>query len=184
MLSGLDYRANMAQNWYALHSHPRKEDSLWQQVQSQGYEVFYPRIRVQTVNPRARKVKPYFPGYLFIRADLQETGLSVFQWMPYSTGLVSFGGEPAVVPDALIHAISRRIEEIAQAGGELFDAVKPGDQVRVQTGPFAGYEGIFDTRVDGTQRVRILLRMLSKRDLPIEMEAGQIEPVDKSKRKK
>ena len=174
----------MKLNWYALHSHPRKEDFLWRQVQSLGFDVFYPRIRVQTVNPRARKVRPYFPGYVFVRANLDETGLSVFQWMPYSTGLVTFGDEPAIVPEALIHAIQRRVDEIARAGGELFDAVKPGDEVRVQAGPFSGYEGIFDTRLDGSQRVRILLKMLSHRKVPIEMDAGQIEPIKKNQPKK
>ncbi len=166
----------MAVQWYALRSKPRKEDMVWRQVQSQGFEVFYPRIRVHPVNPRARKLKPYFPGYLFVHADLAESGLSVFQWMPHTVGLVAFGGEPAIVPENLIHAIRKRVEEINAAGGEVFDGLSHGDTVRISDGPFRGYEAIFDARLPGTVRVRVLLELLgSRRQVPLVLDAGQIE---------
>jgi transcription antitermination factor NusG len=161
--------------WYALHSHPNKEELLWQQVLARGFESFYPRIQVQPVNPRSKKIKPYFPGYLFIRADLTASGISVFQWMPFATGLVSFGGEPSVVPDNLIGTIRDRIGEIAKAGGELFVGLKKGDAVVIHSGPFAGYEAIFDLRLPGTERVRVLLKMLNERNLPVDLDASLIE---------
>jgi transcription antitermination factor NusG len=160
--------------WYALHSHPYKEELLWKQVQAHDIEGFYPRVRVTPVNPRSRKIKPYFPGYLFVRVNLEEVGLSVFNWMPYSTGLVSFGGEPAVVSDTLIHAVKQRILQVEQAGGELFANLHQGDTVVIQDGPFDGYEAIFDIRLPGSERVRILLKMLNDRNVPMELRAGQI----------
>ncbi len=165
----------MALHWYALHSQPHKEDLLWQQVLSREVEGFYPRLRVHPVNPRSRKIVPYFPGYMFIHADLDVSGLSAFQYMPYGTGLVIFGGEPAIVPDALIITLRHRIGEIASAGGELFLGLSHGDPVFIQSGPFAGYEAIFDTRISGSERVRVLLKMLNSRQLPIELDAGQIQ---------
>lgn len=159
-----------------MHSQPRKEDLLWHQIQLQGFETFYPRLKVHPVNPRSKKIRAYFPGYLFVHVDLSVTGTSTFQWMPYGTGLVSFGGEPAVVPDALINAIRSRVGEIAEAGGELFAGIKPGDTIQIRDGPFSGYEAIFDTRLPGSERVRVLLKMLNQRRLPIELEAGLIQP--------
>lgn len=165
----------MALHWYALRSKPRKEEVVWKQVRERGFEVFYPRLRVNPVNPRARKFQPYFPGYLFIRADIEVIGTSTFQWLPHTTGLVSFGGEPAPVPDNLIHAIRLRVDEIAKAGGELFDELRKGDIVRVNYGPFEGYEAIFDTRLPGTERVRVLLLFLSNRYVPIELDASHLQ---------
>lgn len=165
----------MSAFWYALRSKPRKEETLWRQLRAREVEVFYPQLRVQPVNPRARKVRPYFPGYLFVRTDLEKTGLSFFQWMPHSTGLVTYGGEPAPVPDALINAIKKRVQEISDAGGELFDGLKKGDSVKIKGGPFEGYEAIFDARVDGNERVRVLLKLLSDRNLPVELDSGQVE---------
>ncbi len=162
-------------NWYAVRSKPRKEDIIWRQLVSHGFEVFYPRIRVQPVNPRARRLKPYFPGYLFVFSDLEEVGVSLFQWMPHTLGLVSFGGEPAAVPDNLIHSIRKRVEEINLAGGETFAGLKSGDMVWISDGPFRGYEAIFDARLPGSERVRVLLEFLgSSRKVALTLNSGQI----------
>ena len=165
----------MALQWYALRSKPRKEEILWRQLRAQEFEVFFPRIRVHPVNPRSRKLLPYFPGYMFVNVNLEEVGLSTFQWMPHAIGLVSFDGEPSTVPENLIYAINKRVEEIAAAGGEFFDGIKPGDTVKINTGPFAGYEAIFDARLPGSERVRVLIQMLSDRRVPVELRAGQVE---------
>jgi transcriptional antiterminator RfaH len=165
----------MSESWYALRSKPRKEEVLWQQLIAREVEVFFPRIRVNPVNPRSRKLRPYFPGYMFVRVDLEEVGLSKFNWMPHAIGLVSFDGEPATVPENLIHEVRKRIDEIAAAGGEFFDGLQSGDPVRISSGPFAGYEAIFDTRLPGTERVRVLIQMLSDRNIPVELKSGQVE---------
>lgn len=165
----------MAIQWYALRCKPRKEDVVWRQVRTQGFESFYPRLRVNPVNPRSRKFHPYFPGYMFVRADIEEVGLSTFKWMPHAIGLVTFGEEAAVVPDNLIYAIQRRVDEISAAGGEVFDGLSQGDKVMISDGPFSGYEAIFDTRITGSERVRVLLQLLnSQRRVPVELDAGQI----------
>ncbi len=172
----------MNSRWYALKSHPHKEDLCFHQLESRGFEAFYPFIRVQPVNPRSRTIRPYFPGYLFVRADLEVSGTSVFQWMPYASGLVAFGGEPASVPESLIAAIRERVREISAAGGELFDGLKSGDSVVIQGGPFEGYAAIFDTRIAGSERVRVLLKMLNDRAVRIELPAGQISKQEKNKK--
>ncbi len=169
----------MTESWYALRSKPRKEEVLWQQLIAREVEVFFPRIRVHPVNPRSRKLRPYFPGYMFVHVDLEEVGLSKFNWMPHAIGLVSFGGVPATVPENLIYAIRKRVEEIAEAGGEFYDGLQAGDPVRISSGPFAGYEAIFDTRLPGTERVRVLIQMLSDRNIPVELKAGQVERKNK-----
>lgn len=168
--------------WYALNSHPHKEEALYRQIQLQGIEAFYPCVRVNPVNPRARKIRPYFPGYLFVHADIEAQGLSTFQWMPHARGLVAFGGEPARVPDALLAAIRRKLGEIEDAGGEVFINLHPGDKVVIQNGPFEGYDAIFDLKLSGTERVRVLLKMLSQRDVPLELPSGQISLKQKPKR--
>lgn len=175
----------MASHWYALHSKPRKEEVVWRQIKDQGFEVFYPQLRVNPVNPRARKLRPYFPGYLFVYADLEIVGQSTFQWMPHSTGLVNFGGEPATVPEHLIAAIRKRVEEISAAGGEVLDGLKSGDTVQINYGPFEGYEAIFDTRIPGSERVRVLLQLLSnQRQVAVELNAANIRKLKSSERSK
>jgi transcriptional antiterminator RfaH len=161
--------------WYALNSHPNKEDLLFKQIESRGFEAYFPRIRVNPINPRSRKIRAYFPGYLFVKVDLEMVGISTFNWMPYAKRIISFGGEPSVVPDALIFNIQKKIETINEVGGELFNDLKSGDAVSIAYGPFQGYEGIFDTRLDGAERVRILLKMLSDHYVPVDLDVAYIQ---------
>lgn len=161
--------------WYALRSKPRKEEVVYRQMLNQNIEVYYPRIRVHPVNPRAKKIQPYFPGYLFVHVDVEDLGLSYFQWMPHTLGLVCFGDEAAIVPDHLITELKKRVKEITEAGGEFFDGIKSGETVYIRQGPFAGYEAIFDTRISGTERVRVLLKLLSdQRQIPMELDAAYL----------
>jgi transcription antitermination factor NusG len=173
----------MTTHWYAIQSKPNKEDALFDQLDTQGYEVFFPRIRVTPVNPRAKKIKAYFPGYMFVHVDIIEVGISTFQWMPFARGMVAFDQEPATVPESLIHAIRRRVDEVNAAGGEVFDGLQKGDAVFIHEGPFAGYEAIFDLRLPGSERVRVLIKLLSQRQVPVELSAGQIKRESQKKKR-
>jgi transcriptional antiterminator RfaH len=162
-------------NWYVLRSKPLRETALWQQAVSQGFEVFYPRIPVPAVNPRSRKVVPYFPGYMFVRVALEQVGRSTFQWMPNAHGLICFDDTPADVPDALVDAIRARVAAIMAAGGELLYGLKQGDLVTIKSGPFAGYNAIFDARLSGGDRVRVLLALLDDRQVALDLSEAQLE---------
>jgi transcriptional antiterminator RfaH len=166
----------MTPRWYVVRSKPRKEEFLAEQLQIRRIELYNPRIRVQAVNPRARKSKSYFPGYVFVNLDLEKTGKFSMQFIPGAASLVSFGGEAAEVPDGLLHAIQHRVDEINAAGGELFEVLKMGEPVMIHSGLFAGYEAIFDARLPGTERVRVLLKLLKNRQMPVDLPAGQVRP--------
>ena len=166
---------NMDACWHVLHTKPLKEEFLREQLAVRGIEAYCPRIRVHAVNPRARKVKPYFTGYLFVHVDLHQISSSTLQWMPGASNLVSFGEEPALVPESLIQAIRQRVDAIQEAGGEQLDGLRQGEAVIIQAGPFAGYEAIFDVSISGSERVRVLLNMLRSRQVAVELPTGQIE---------
>ena len=166
--------------WYVLRSKPNREEALWLQVDARGFESFYPRIRVQPVNPKARTIRPYFPGYMFVHVRLADVGLTAFSWMPYSNGLVAFGEQPAEVPEGLVQALHKRVDEINISGGEQLVGLKKGDRVRIQGGPFDGYEAIFDACVAGDQRVRVLMKLLRVQQMKLELPSGQIQILKRS----
>lgn len=170
----------MGEHWYVLRSKPHKEIALFRYAHSKGLEVFYPRIRVDPVNPRSRKIRPYFPGYMFVNVDLDEVGLSSMQYMPLSIGLVKFGDEPAPVPEPVVERLKTHV-------GELWEQriqqrkFEQGDMLLVRDGPFEGYEAIFDIYLSGRDRVRVLLEMLSGRPVGVELDPSSIEKQERSK---
>lgn len=159
-----------------LQSKPRAEERLYGYASVKGFDVFYPRLAVKRVNPRARGFESYFPGYLFVRTDLDAVELSAFQWMPFALGLVCFDGQPATVPDALIYALQQRLEAQNASGGLRRGALHRGDALSIVEGPFAGYEALFDSELSSGERVRVLLRLLNDGYLAAELPAAQILP--------
>jgi transcriptional antiterminator RfaH len=139
-----------------------------------GYEVYFPQMRVKPVNPRARKIVPYFPGYLFVRADIKQTGLSVFQWMPHAKGLVVFGEEPSIVSENLIQTLQTKLELLNTENEKQKSPYKPGDLLMIDQGPFKGYEAIFNEQISGKDRVRVLLKMLSNQSIPLELNLSSV----------
>jgi transcription antitermination factor NusG len=160
-------------HWYIFQSKTRKEDLLCEQLRIREIEIFFPRLHVQPVNPRARKVKPYFPGYVFGRVDLDEVGRSILDWIPGALGIVNFGGEPAPVPDHLVATFRQHLEIINASNRKASVKYQPGDVVAIREGPFSGYEAIFDVHLPGRDRVEVLLKMLQgyqvRVELPVEL---------------
>ena len=167
----------MAQNWYVLRSKPNKEDFFWSQLLAHRIETFYPSVHVKTINPRARKVRPYFPGYLFVHVDLDVINTSFLHWMPGSGGLVRFDSIPASVPDSLIAIVHRKVEQINNDYSLPAHGLKPGDAVHIIDGPFAGQDAIFDQCRTGSERVRVLITYLRGRQIPVELPVNLLERI-------
>jgi transcriptional antiterminator RfaH len=121
----------MGKEWYALHSKPHKERQVASLLRSRNLEVFLPLLRVNPVNPRAARERPYFPNYLFAHVDLDVTGLSLVQWTPGLLRMVEFGGVLGTVPGALIAQLKQRMHDIRAAGGLVLQGLCAGDRVRV-----------------------------------------------------
>jgi len=99
---------------------------------------------------------------MFIRADLAQIGQSAINWVPGVTRLVSFGGEPAIVPDAVIQHIKRRVVEVEQRGELGLGPFRHGDRVRIISGPFRDLDAVFDQPLTPSGRVRVLLEFLGR----------------------
>jgi len=163
--------------WYVMHSKPRKEAFLRERLRDQRVEVYMPSIRVKPVNPRARTEQPFFPGYLFVNVDLEKIPLSEFGRISGSIGLVCCGGEPAYVGDALIREMQKKVEEITDSVNSYVDRFRPGDLVAINDGPFANYKAMFDCRLSGQDRVRVLLELLQGQKMRLELSANQLRPL-------
>ncbi|MCU0559064.1 MAG: UpxY family transcription antiterminator [Desulfobacterales bacterium] len=129
--------------WYVLHTRSRHEAVVHDGLQKKSLEVFLPRVKVRSTR-RDRKAMihiPLFPGYLFIRTDLQpRTHTDVLK----TAGVVRLIGTsqgPVPVPAETIHSLMIMVAaEMPIATGTT---LRPGDRVMVVQGPFAGVTGTF-----------------------------------------
>ena len=164
--------------WYAVQTHPNREFLASGALAAiDGVEAFLPTLHVQPVNPRARTERPFFPGYLFVRADLDELGRNSVRYQPGVTRLVGLDDEPTPIPAPIIAEIRDRVAA-AQATDPLGLGdgayLNPGDKVRILSGPLQGYEGMFDTRLGGQTRARILVDFMG-RELKTDLDVRALE---------
>ena len=76
-------------HWYAAYTRPRAEAAACSSLERAGFQVFAPRV--PTHHPRKGIISaPLFPGYLFIRHDLEEYGRPKLSGVPHVLGLVQF----------------------------------------------------------------------------------------------
>jgi transcriptional antiterminator RfaH len=121
----------MPSHRYVLHAKAHKGKSVHEFLVAKRLTCYYPYLRVEPVNPRARAKRPFFPGYLFVRLDMEEVGQNALRWTEGTHGLVNFGGEPAQVSENLIHEIQRRVKESNASGDAAKPALEPGDRVLI-----------------------------------------------------
>lgn len=161
--------------WYAVFCKPHKEYHVASYLQANtNINIYCPTIKVKPVNPRAAKIRLFFPRYIFINANLEQVGKSTLQWIPGAVGLVQFGGEPAIVPEAFIRELRERLARVESSGGLMLEGLKRGDTVKITQGPFAGYEALFDVYLKSDERVQVLLHWLG-RQMKVKLNTSAVE---------
>jgi transcriptional antiterminator RfaH len=165
-----------SKSWFLVHSKVRQEETARINLERQGYSVYLPRLRQRRRRGGrvVTRVEPLFPRYLFLQLDTRTDNWAPIRSTVGVSALVRFGDEPAPVPDSLIALLKAKESE---AG--LHEWVEPGlrhgQPVRVATGAFRDYEGIFVAR-SGHERVVVLLDVLG-RQVRARLDLDQIEPL-------
>lgn len=157
--------------WLLLHSKAFKEEFLWREITARQIECLLPRLHVKPVNPRSRKIVPYFPGYLFVHIEPDSPEVHTLRWLPGSTGWVTFGDEIATVSDAIINGIRRHVDELNAESAKGAERFSKGEHLEITGGPFSGYEAIFDTSLSGKDRARVLIQLVRSQQLPAVISA-------------
>jgi len=124
--------------WYALKVRTRSEHIASTALRNRGYEPFLPSYReTKRFCDRVKTLeRPAFPGYMFCRFDANSKTRILSS--PAILYIVSFAGQPAIVPAESIEAVRRAIA----AGGQPSNYMPAGLQVRITSGPLAGLEGM------------------------------------------
>lgn len=164
--------------WYLILTKPSRERVAQQNLERQGYAVYYPRL-AHPFRIRGRwalRVVSLFPRYMFARLEVGRQPLAPVQSTAGVATIVRFGGDYAIVPDDVVEQLRARADP--ETGlHRLCDPARPlvpGSKVRIVAGAFDGLEGVFE-RATGHERVIILLRLLGQ-DTSVSLDAGFVLP--------
>ena len=151
----------LIRSWYVLHTKSRYENVVNEGLLKKSKEVFLPKITVRSKRRDRRMMirVPLFPGYLFVKTDLNPyEHLEIVKTIG-AVRLIGNKNQPVPVPDDAIESLRVMVAgDNPVATGTRF---KKGDRVMVIYGPFAGVTGIF-FRYRGKDRVVVKIEALGQ----------------------
>jgi len=146
--------------WFCLRSKKKSEHLAAGNLrQLEEVEAFCPRLRMLRPTRLGRRwfVEALFPGYLFARF-LPGASLRAVRHSHGVTGIVEFGGQSAVVPDAQIEALKALVD--ADGVRQVEDTLQTGDSAEILAGPLRGLEAVVTHILPARERVRLLIEFL------------------------
>ncbi|HHG74169.1 MAG TPA: transcription termination/antitermination factor NusG, partial [Persephonella sp.] len=115
-----------------------------------------------------------FPGYLLIKAELNDDLIDLIKKTPYIIGFVSAGGVPVPLDEKDIQKVLSQIEKGAPKVKKLL--FQKGDQVRVIEGPFMNFTGTVEEVIPEKEKLVVSISIFG-RSTPVELEFSQVEKI-------
>lgn len=146
-------------SWFLAQLKPNCAQIADRNLKQQGFRTFLP-MEEGTQNRKGRLVstlRPMFPGYVFVSFNVAGGFWRKIQSTYGITRLVSFSKEPAAVPLDIVSQLMLRCD----AAGKLLPPklLKPGDQVRLTTGPLADFVATIEN-IAPDRRVWVLMDIM------------------------
>jgi transcriptional antiterminator RfaH len=162
-------------SWYVIQTKPKKEKEAESYLSIKGLKIFSPLIEsfAQRRGRFSKEIKPLFPNYIFGNFD----PIADYTLVKYGKGvnkIVSFGTDPTPISEVVVEGIMNRIDPTGIV--RLKVDLRANDPVRVKSGPFRDFLGIFEKWLPEKERVRILLNLIGYQP-QIELHYSMVEKV-------
>jgi transcription termination/antitermination protein NusG len=165
-------------NWYVLHTRSRFENVVRDALAKKSLDVYLPKVRVRSKR-RDRKLLiqvPLFPGYVFVRTDLNPYEHIEILKTAGAVRLIGNNDGPVHVEHNTIDSLKVMVEGPSPVTTGI--KFKRGDRVIVVSGPLTGVIGVF-YRYRGTDRIVVQIQALGQ-FAAVEVDSDDIEPLPAS----
>lgn len=161
--------------WYVVRTKAGDEHRANDNLLHQEIETFLPLYKNYYFrNGRmVQTIKPLFPNYLFARLDL-DAHFTKVKWTRGVSRILGNRVGPVSISEKVVQTIRERVGKDSLI--ELEEQIKEGDLVQVSSGPLKDLIGIFQKRMSGKDRVKILLNLIGV-DIPVQLSKWQIHKV-------
>jgi transcription termination/antitermination protein NusG len=172
--------------WFVVHTQSGYEKKVKQNLEARihsmnaeeaVYEVVIPMEDYVDFKNGKRVVaqRKMFPGYLLVRAELDDTAWFVIRNTPGVTGFVGQGAKPSPLPRRDVEAFltpKGTEEQIATRAKPRLE-YEIGETVRVREGPFADFSGEVIEINEDQLKLKVLVNIFG-RETPVELEFSKV----------
>lgn len=160
--------------WFAVYTASRHEKCVAQHFSQREIKHYLPLYRADRKWRDGSRVTldlPLFPGYIFVHISRTERGRVLN--VPGALAVVSgTGREPAAVLDSTIDALRTGLE---QGNIEPHPLLTVGQRARIQSGAFAGMEGVVMRKKGGFRIVLTLQQVMQS--ISVEVDEADLDPL-------
>lgn len=180
----------MSKRWYVVQAYSGFEKNvqktLKERIAREGMEGYFGQILVPVEEvvdiKNGRKTvgeRKFFPGYVLVEMEMTDDSWHLVKSTPRVNGFIGgTANRPLPISQREVDAI------LAQVGGGKAGEKKPkpriefeiGQQVRVNEGPFADFNGLVDAVDYERNKLRVSVQIFG-RETPVELEFAQVEKI-------
>ena len=171
-------------DWYVVHSYSGYENKVKLNLETRSksmhmedliYEVVIPMEDVVEIKNGKKVTVPrkMFPGYILVRMHLDDDSWYAVRNTPGVTGFVGSANKPVPLSRREVERFLGVKEEEDKKAPRYKPSWETGDSVRVQTGPFADFNGIIEDINLDQSKVVVLVNIFG-RDTPVELNFEDI----------
>ncbi len=176
---------SILKRWYAVHTYSGFEDNvkmaLEERIASSGLKEYFGEIVVpkediieKTAKGGKKKVKrKFFPGYIFIKMNVNTDSWHLLKATPKVTGFVGDQLNPMPVDESEMEKIVAQITEGVKRPKAKIEFSK-GDGVKIIEGAFSGFNGIINEIKPDKSKLEVLVSIFG-RATPVELDFTQVE---------
>jgi len=176
----------IAKQWYIVHTYSgyeaRVKESLRQRVDSLGMGEQFGDVLIPTedvVEMRGGKkvvsTKRFFPGYILVEMAMSDRAWHVVKNTPKVTGFVGAGSKPTPLTKEEVDQILFQVTTAAEKPKPKY-SFERGDQVRINEGAFASFNGMVDEINIDKNTLKVMVTIFG-RSTPVELDFLQVEKV-------
>jgi transcription termination/antitermination protein NusG len=175
--------AGMAKRWYSVSVLSNFEEKVAEQIrtavadaglQDEIDEVMVPTEEVLEIR-RGKKVttkRRFMPGYVLVHMDMSNRGYHIISSINRVTGFLGPQGRPMPMRDDEVNGILNRAVA-AEAAPRNLIRFEIGEKVKVNDGPFEGFDGMVEEVDEAANRLKVTVSIFG-RATPVELEFTQV----------
>ena len=177
--------ADSNKKWYVLRAISGKEAKVKEYIETdvklrgltdKVTQVLIPTEKVVQVRNGKRivKEKPYLSGYVLVEAELVGDIAYLLRNTPNVLGFLGGMDEPTPIRQAEINRILGTVDELQETSGESLLEFAIGEVVKVNTGPFSGFNGVIEEINTEKKRLKVMVKIFG-RSTPVDLGYMQVD---------
>jgi len=170
--------------WYVLRAITGQERKIKlhieTEVASYGYQAYVPQVLIpiekvfQIRNgKKVTKEKNFYPGYVFVEADLTQDGIKhLLRYTPSVMGFLGTG-DPEPLRYHEVMRLLGKADELSENEDEMVGTYLVGESVTVTDGPFNSFTGVIEEINHEKKKLKVTVKIFGRKT-PLELGFSQV----------